>query len=77
MKIRRTSIKTALVALVLLIIYVLATWAAENFYERTTVIRFSIDSGRAWNRWDYIAIPALVLAVAFFAVSLMFANKDD
>jgi hypothetical protein len=77
MKIKRTSIKTAFLALVLFIIYLIATWAAVNLDELTNVIRFSHGDGRPWNRWDYVAFPAIVLSVSFLVVSLMFLDKDD
>ena len=75
--IRRTSIKAVIGSLVLLIVGLLAMWAADWRYASSNPIRFGPDMGRPWNFFDVVWASAFVLSGALFVVSLMFLSKDD
>ena len=81
MKLKRTSAKSFVIALSLVLVFLGATWAAERYYKSTNPLIFSNHSGqhwsRPWNHWDYVAIPAGVLGATFVVVGFMFLHKDD
>ena len=73
---RRTSLKTFLLSLVVVSLSLYASSLAEDYFLRSTAIRFGIHF-RPWNHWDYISAGLLLLFFALVGVSIMFLEKDD
>lgn len=74
---RRTSVKTFLVSFIFLGLGMFTFNLGEQYYESTNPIRFSHDSGRPFNHWDYLAVSFFVLFISLLVVALMFLSKDE
>ena len=73
---RRTSLKTALIAIGFVAFYVFAISAADEYYLSTRTVYFGLHF-RSWNHWDYVATGSLILVFALAAVTVMFLDKGD